>query len=268
EVSRYFGIGLLPARRARLHCVPTTSGTGSEVSPNAILLSENSSKQGVISPHLVPDAAYIDPLLAATMPPHVTAATGLDALAHCMEAYTNRFAHPAVDAYALQGIRLVAAHLPRAVAHGDDLEAREAVALGSLFGGLCLGPVNTAAIHALAYPLGGEFHVPHGLSIAVLMAPVMKYNFVASADRYAQVAVALGAPDTGDLSVTARLGVEKVRELLRSCRVDPRLSALGVPESAIPGMAAAAMTVARLLKNNPREMNADAAEMIYRSIYN
>ncbi len=124
----------------------------------------------------MPDAAYVDPQLTLSVPPEVTAATGLDALVHCIEAYANVNAHPAVDVYALEGIRLIAANLPRAVEHGDDLQARSAMSLGSLFGGLCLGPVNTAAVHALAYPLGEMFDVPHGLANAVLLADVMEYQ--------------------------------------------------------------------------------------------
>ncbi len=166
-----FGINLLQRRELPLVCLPTTAGTGAEVSPNAILLDEaDELKKGVVSPHLVPDAAFVDPLLTLSVPPAVTAATGLDALTHCIEAYANKFAHPIVDTYALQGIRLISQNLVRAVRHGSDVEARAALALGSLYGGLCLGPVNTAAVHALAYPLGGRFHIAHGLSNAMLAA--------------------------------------------------------------------------------------------------
>src|SRR5439155_14470982 len=150
-------------------------------------------KKAAISPHLVSDAAYVDPALTMSVPPAVTAATGMDALTHCIEAYANRFAHPVVDMYALQGIRLIAANLPLAVERGDDLEARTNVALGSLYGGMCLGPVNTAAVHALSYPLGGEFKVAHGVSNAVLLPHVLEFNLSAAPQRYADIAVALGA---------------------------------------------------------------------------
>ena len=158
QVEDLFGTGRVGKRGRWFACLPTTAGTGSEVSPNAILLDER-------------DAAYVDPQLTWTVPAKVTADTGMDALTHCIEAYTNRFAHPAVDIYALQGIKLIAANLGKVVANGKDQEAREALALGSLYGGLCLGPVNTAAVHALSYPLGGEFHIPHGLSNAILLQP-------------------------------------------------------------------------------------------------
>jgi alcohol dehydrogenase class IV len=263
-----FGIGLLGGRKTHLICIPTTSGTGSEVSPNAILLDENERlKKGVVSPYLMPDATYVDPLLTVTMPPAVTAGTGLDALAHCIEAYTNKFAHPYVDTLALQGIRLAGASLARAVADGTDLEAREAMSLASVYGGVCLGPVNTAGVHALAYPLGGEFHVPHGLSNAVLLPHVMLFNAMASPSRHADVAVALGAEPAGDPLETARRGVEKLRTLMRQCGVPMTLAQMGVPETAIPNMVISAMKVTRLLKNNPRDLTADDAEQLYRQAY-
>lgn len=266
DVREVFGIDLLTARRTYLACLPTTAGTGSEVSPNAILLdTAEQLKKGVVSRHLVPDAAYIDPLLTVSMPTAVTAGTGLDALTHCIEAYTNRFAHPAVDLYALEGIRLIGAHLERAVKNGVDLDARDAMALGSMYGGLCLGPVNTAAVHALAYPLGGQFHVAHGVSNAVLLPQVMEFNLVAAPERYARVAEALGVEPASGAVATARRGVERVRRLARECGVPQRLSDLGIPASSIPGMARAAMNVTRLLKNNPRELTVDDAEAIYRA---
>src|SRR6185312_1331641 len=180
-------------RSLPLICLPTTSGTGSEVSPNALLLDENTqSKKAVISPHLVPDAAFIDPALTLTVPAPVTAATGLDALTHCIEAYANRFAHPLVDTWALDGIRHIAAHLATAVREPANLEARTHLALGSLYGGLCLGPVNTAAVHALSYPLGSRHHIAHGHSNAILLPHVLRFNVPAAFGRYAEVALALG----------------------------------------------------------------------------
>lgn len=264
-VARYFGSGLLPPRRVGLICLPTTAGTGSEVSPNAILYDETDAlKKAVISPHLVPDAAYVDPQLTVSAPPALTAATGVDALVHCLEAYANRFAHPIVDVYALQGIRLIAANLRRAVAQGDDLEARSAVALGSLYGGLCLGPVNTAAVHALAYPLGSEFRLAHGLSNALLLPHVVRFNLPAAPERYAEIARALGVTANGSAADLAARGADALAELCVDCGIPRGLSAVGVPGEALPRLAAAAMKVTRLLKNNPRELSLTDAEQIYR----
>jgi len=266
--AEVFGINLLVSRSLPLVCLPTTAGTGAEVSPNAILLDEvDELKKGVVSPHLVPDAAFIDPLLTLTVPPAVTAATGLDALTHCIEAFANKFSHPAVDVYALQGIRLIAANLERAVRNGNDTEARANLALGSLYGGLCLGPVNTAAVHALSYPLGGRFHIAHGVSNAVLLPHVLRFNLPAAAERYAEVAVALGVPRNGSSESTAELGLGMLTQLSRSCGVPQTLTALRIPREAIPALASSAMQVQRLLKNNPRPVTEADAVQIYEATF-
>ncbi len=263
-VKEFFGISLLPPRKIYLACLPTTAGTGAEVSPNAILLDEAEQlKKGVVSPWLVPDAAFVDPLLTVSLPADITAATGLDALTHCIEAYANKFAHPAVDLYALEGIRLISRHLLRAVKNGSDLEARRALALGSMYGGLCLGPVNTAAVHALAYPLGGEFRLSHGLSNALLLPHVLFFNLPAAPARYAAIAVALGATAGSDDTVTAARGIDFLSKLSVECGLPRGLSACGVPASAVPRMAVGAMKVTRLLKNNLRELTVADAEQIY-----
>ena len=230
-----FGINLLASHSTRIVCIPTTAGTGSEASPNAILLDEEVAlKKAVISPHLLPNATYVDPKLTLGVPPKVTAATGIDAMTHCLEAYTNRFAHPMIDLYALEGVRLAAAYVTRAVVNGQDIEAREQMALASLYGGICLGPVNTAAVHALAYPLGGEFHMPHGQSIALMLPHVFRFNAVATPARHAQIALALGvAPQSDDLA-TALAGAAKLEELIATCGLPPRMSDYGVQESSIP----------------------------------
>lgn len=268
QVEDCFGTGFIKAKGLWFACLPTTAGTGSEVSPNAILLDERDHlKKGIVSPYLIADAAYVDPKLTWSVPAKVTADTGMDALTHCIEAYTNKFAHPTVDIYALQGIRLIAANLEKAVKNGHDVEAREALALGSLYGGLCLGPVNTAAVHALSYPLGGEFHIPHGLSNAILLPSVMKFNRPANLRRYAEVALALGCKPGQDADETAQHGVEFIYRLAEAVGIPQKLTELGIPQTAVPGMAKAAMEVQRLLKNNPREVTEQDALNIYNSLY-
>ena len=268
QVEDCFGTGFIKAKGLWFACLPTTAGTGSEVSPNAILLDERDHlKKGIVSPYLIADAAYVDPKLTWTVPAKVTADTGMDALTHCIEAYTNKFAHPAVDIYALQGIRLISANLERAVKDGQDVEAREALALGSLYGGLCLGPVNTAAVHALSYPLGGEFHIPHGLSNAILLPSVMKFNRPACPERYAQVSVAFGLAEGKNAEETAQRGVDFIYQLADAVGIPKKLTDLGIPQTAVPGMAKAAMEVQRLLKNNPREVTEQDARNIYNSLY-
>ena len=268
QVEDCFGTGFIRRKGLWFACLPTTAGTGSEVSPNAILLDERDHlKKGIVSPFLIADVAYVDPKLTWTVPAKVTADTGMDALTHCIEAYTNKFAHPSVDIYALQGIRLIAANLEKAVRNGQDQEAREALAFGSLYGGLCLGPVNTAAVHALSYPLGGEFHIPHGLSNAILLPSVMKFNMPANIKRHAEVAIALGCQPGKNDEETAQRGVDFIYQLADAVGIPKKLTDLGIPQTAVDGMAKAAMQVQRLLKNNPREVTEQDARDIYNSLY-
>ena len=267
-VAEVFGINRLSGRDLPLVCLPTTAGTGAEVSPNAILLdTADALKKGVVSPFLVPDAAFIDPLLTLSVPPAVTAATGLDALTHCIEAYANKFAHPITDVYALQGIRLIATHLLRAVQNGADAEARAALCLGSLYGGLCLGPVNTAAVHALAYPLGGRYNIAHGVSNALLLPHVMRFNFSAAPERFAEIAVALGCARASSAHAQAEAGVAWLTQFSRDCGVPQSLSTLNIPSAAIPSLARSAMQVTRLLQNNLRPLAERDAIGIYEAAY-
>ena len=261
------GIGNLKERTTYVACIPTTSGTGSEVSPNAIFVNNQGEKIGVISPFLVPDAAYIDPVLTVSLPKNVTAATGIDALTHCLEAYTNKFAHPFVDLYALEGIRIIAKYLKRACDDGNDLEARKQVALGSMYGGMCLGPVNTAAVHALSYPLGVEFHIPHGLSNALLLPYVMEFNIEADADKYERIAAVLGAEKKSSPKETALEGVKILKQLIIDCGLPISLSQAGVKEESIAQLAEGAIKVQRLLKNNIREIAVDDAIAIYKAAF-
>lgn len=261
-VASFYGIGVLAGRCSRLVCLPTTAGTGSEVSPNALLYDDAASaKKAVISPALVPDVAIVDSVLTHSLPPALTATTGIDALCHCLEGFANRAAHPIVDRYAAEGVRLIGTHLTRAVAKGDDAEARAAVALGSLYGGLCLGPVNTAAVHALAYPLSGEFHLAHGLSIALLLAPVVRFSLPAATERYAELARLLRPEATADALP------DLLQKLVADCGVPLGLRHHGIPREAIPRLADGALTVTRLLKNNPRPVTRADAIAIYEAAY-
>lgn len=261
------GIGILKGRSKKLICIPTTSGTGSEMSPNAILLNEKTlAKCGIISPYLVPDACYIDPTLTFSLPAKLTAETGMDALSHCMEAYTNLFAHPSVDTYALKGIELIGANLQKAYDNGNDLDARSALALGSMYGGLCLGPVNTGAIHALSYGLGGKFHVSHGLANAILMPEVLRFNLQSNPKRHADIARALGVTFQGSDEEVALAGIERISEISKNCGIPQHLSEIGIMEDDLPELADIAMNVTRLLKNNPRVVTREDAISIFKNI--
>ncbi|MCH5597823.1 iron-containing alcohol dehydrogenase [Niabella ginsengisoli] len=266
QLRDYVGIGLLNGRKKKLICVPATSGTGSEASPNAILVDDaDSQKKGIISPYLVPDIVYVDPILTVSVPPAITAATGIDALTHCMEAYTNKFAQPFIDMMAYEGMKLIAAYIETAVKDGKNIEAREKVAMGSLLGGFCLGPVNTAGVHALSYPLGSMFHLAHGLSNALLLPYIMEYNIPADPKKYAEVAMAVGCERQSDDLATATKGVEKIKDIIKACGIPQTLKEVNVSEDAIPQMAVDAMKVQRLLKNNPREIAEQDAVNIYKA---
>jgi alcohol dehydrogenase class IV len=261
------GKGLLHKREKRLICVPATAGTGSEVSPNSILVDPEGQKKGIISPFLVPDMVYADPLLTLSIPKAITAATGIDAMTHCLEAYVNKNSQEFIDMYAFKGMQLIAENLVQAVKSGNDIEARSKVAMGSLLGGFCLGPVNTAGVHALSYPLGSMFHLPHGLSNAILLPHVMEFSYPSNIKKYAEVAVALGCNKSESDEETALAGIVKIKQLLADCGVPSRLRDLNIPIDAIPQMAEDAMKITRLLVNNPREIKLNDAIEIFEKAY-
>lgn len=262
------GINNVTARIVKLITASTTSGTGSEVTPIAVLTdAQQKLKKGVVSPWLVPDVAIVDPELMLSMPPAVTASTGMDAMTHCIEAFTNCHSHPIIDNLALEGIRLISRNIQTAVSAGDSIEARTAMALGSLYGGFCLGPVNTAAVHALAYPLGGEFKIPHGVANSVLLPFVMKFNLTACTEKYAIVARVLGIDSDDPFDVLAEKAIQRIRTISNKCGIPQGLRELNIPADAIPSMAKAAMEVKRLLSNNPRTLSEADAAAIFQMAY-
>jgi alcohol dehydrogenase class IV len=242
--------------------VPTTAGTGSEAGTRALVTDPKTlAKLAVQSDHMLADLAAVDPDLTLTVPRAITVATGVDALAHCVEAYTNKKAHPTIDLYALEGIRLVGRWLPRAAADGADREARAGMALASLYGGLCLGPVNTAGGHAVAYPLGSRHHIPHGAANALIFPHVLAFNAPAVPERTAAILAALGLESTSDPASVLAVAHKWCVDL--GCEM--RLSALGVPADDLPVMAAEAHAIRRLLDNNPRDLSRDDILAIYRA---
>jgi alcohol dehydrogenase class IV len=269
EVRDYVGTGKIEAPGLATVMVPTTAGTGSEVTPIAVLSdAQEHLKKGIVSDHLYPDVALIDPALSASLPPRITAYTGVDALTHAVEAYTNKHAKQFIDTFALEAIELVGLHLRRAVEHGSDLNARAGMALASLYGGLCLGSVNTAAVHALAYPLGGSFAVPHGVANALLLPYVMRFNLPSSFERFSRIAAAFGEDVRGlPAQEAAGAAPEAVARLCEDIGIISRLRDLDIPEDAIDDMAASAMKVTRLLDNNPRPVTPEDVRAIYREAY-
>ncbi|WP_375160896.1 iron-containing alcohol dehydrogenase [Bradyrhizobium sp. RDT46] len=251
-------------RGVALMQIPTTSGTGSEAGTRALVtdpVSQN--KQAVQSRFMLADIAIVDPDLTMTVPKEVTAATGVDALAHCVEAYTSRKAHPAIDLYALEGARLVGRYLKRAVADGDDREARAGLSLASLYGGYCLGPVNTTAGHAVAYPLGTRHHVAHGLACALIFPHTLAFNMRAVEAKTVAVLGALGLPERTD----PQLAFDATYAFCKDLGIEMRLSALGVPRNDLGVMADEAHAIRRLLDNNPRDLGRDAILTMYEAAF-
>ncbi|HEX8044377.1 iron-containing alcohol dehydrogenase [Rhizobium sp.] len=251
-------------RRVALAQVPTTSGTGSEAGIRALVTDpDTKAKLAVESLHMLADIAIIDPALTFTVPARITAATGVDAMAHCVEAFTNRKAHPMIDLYAIEGTRLVGKYLARAVRDGSDAEARAGLSLASLYGGFCLGPVNTAGGHALAYPLGTRWHVAHGAANALIFPHVLAFNTPSVPEKTKVVMDAFGHKVADSIqsvfdtaySFCAGLGIEMT------------LSGLGVPKSDLDAMADDAFAIRRLLDNNPRDLSRADIRSIYEAAF-
>ena len=247
--------------------VPTTAGTGSEVTFTSVLSNkETKGKAGINSPYLYPELALLDPLLTLSAPPAITASTGMDALTHAIEAYTSLQATVITDALTLKAIELIAQNLRRAVSEGQNVESRENMLLGSLLAGIGLANAGVGAVHALAYPLGGFYRIPHGIANGLMLPYVMEFNLEKSLEKFARVARAMGENvDSLSLEEAARQAVEAVNKLSGDIPVPRRLRELkaGIAEKDFPEMASSAMKVTRPLENNPRPMFEVEAIKIY-----
>lgn len=266
SIKDYVGIELFPRKGIPTILIPTTSGTGSEVTPNAIFaFKDEQVKKGIVSQYLLPRVAIVDSALTLSCPARVTAATGVDALVHAVESYTSLKATLQTDIYALEAIRLISGYIRTAVANGSDLEAREKMAFGSFFAGVSLANAGVGAVHALAYPLGGKFHVSHGVSNALLFAPVMEFNCIGNLSKFALVAEAMGQPTAGkSIREAAMLAVKAIRELVADVGIPQSLREVGVAEEDIEFLTNSAEKQTRLLTNNPRLMAKKEIESIYR----
>lgn len=267
-LSELFGEDQVASRRYPLICLPTTAGTGSEVTNISILAdTEAQIKKGIVSNELLPDVAIVAPELTLSCPPSVTAASGIDALVHAVESYLSNFATALTEPYSLAAITKIRASLERAYRQPDDLAAREEMATASLMAGLAFGNAGVGAVHALAYPLGGRYHLSHGMSNAVMFVPVMRWNQAACPGRFVALAHAFGAaPNIRD----AEAGEYVLSEIQRLCdavNIPSQLRAFNIPESALSELALAASGVTRLLRNNPRELSVSDIEDIYREAY-
>ncbi len=267
KAEDYVGLGKIKKPGVPKIMVPTTAGTGAEVTFTAVFINEKTkSKGGMNGDPLYPEAAVLDPLLTLSMPPHVTAATGIDAFIHAVEAYLSTQAHPISDMYALEAIELISRNLPLAYAHGDNLEARSNMLLGSLLGGKALATAGVGLVHAMSYPLGGMFGIPHGLANAVLLPFVVQYNLIGNPGKYAAVAEVMGY-DTSDLPIreAGNLAVEAIYNLCQDVGIPGSLADLGIPVEKLEEMADIALTVKRPVENNPRKPTRDEIIQVYQS---
>jgi len=248
--------------------VPTTSGTGSEVTPNAIVtLPDEELKIGVVSRHLLPTLVLLDALLTLSLPKPITAATGMDAFTHSLESFISTKANPVSDAFALESMRLISGSIVTAYEHPDHIEARGDMLLGSMYGGLALTAAGTAAVHALAYPLGGKFHVTHGVANAMLLPHVMAFNLDSCAPRLKRAACACGvAQPTDSDDVAAHKLIAQISQWTQRLNIPQNLREFGVGEEHLADMAVAASKVTRLMANNPKPLTLAEIEQLYRCL--
>jgi alcohol dehydrogenase len=266
NIREYMGLDRVPNEGLPVMAVPTTAGTGSEVTAVTIITdTERDIKMLITSPMIMPRVALVDPLLTLKMPKSITAATGLDALTHAVEAYVSRKAQPMTDVLALSAIRLISKNLPVAFAEPSNLEARAATLIGALQAGMAFSNASVALVHGMSRPIGALFHVPHGVSNAALLGVVMEFSLSGNYARYADVAVALGVEPSGDVRALAEAGAKRVRELIRRLEI-PGLAQLGVTREKLEPVArkmAADAVASGSPANNPRIASPEEIVKLY-----
>lgn len=269
SLSEIYGIGLAKGPRMPLIQVPTTAGTGSEATSISIVTTPSHEKKGVVSPLLYPDVAVLDSVLTLGLPAHVTAMTGIDAMVHAIEAYTSRHKkNPLSDIFAVKALQLLYGNIRSAVSNGKDPEVRQNMLLGSLMAGIAFANAPVAAVHALAYPLGGHFGLPHGLTNSLMLGPVLRFNQVIAAGQYAELArvilpECLGMNNDG----ASRAFIHAISALVAEMPYSQTLKDAGVAESDLAMLATDAMKVQRLLINNPRDVGYEDALALYQEAY-
>jgi alcohol dehydrogenase len=261
-LAEMYGVDQVKGTRLPLILIPTTAGTGSEVTPISVVTVGETSKMGVNDPTLYADMAVLDAELTYGLPRAVTAATGIDAMVHAIEAYTSKIhKNPVSDALALAGLKKLHGAIERACTDGRDTQAREDMLLGALLAGQAFANAPVGAVHALAYPLGGIFHVPHGLSNSLMLPPVLRYNAEIAEPLYAELSAHIGLARPG-----ANALVEEMERIADAVQIETRLSQVGVSHNDLPRLAEDAMKVTRLLVNNPRAMTLEAAKACYEDV--
>lgn len=264
ELKTMYGIGNVKGNRLSLMQVPTTAGTGSEVTPISIVTTGATTKMGVVAPQLYADLAILDAELTVGLPPKVTAATGIDAMVHAIEAYTTKHKkNPLSDMLARQALMLLSSNIVAACKDGGNLAARQSMLLGAMLAGQSFANAPCAAVHALAYPIGGIFHVPHGLSNSLVLPHVLRFNAPHAADLYAELAEIVSPGVSGSPEARTQVLIDKMEQIAADTGIETRLQQVGIVESDLDRLADDAMLQTRLLTNNPREVLRNDARAIY-----
>ncbi|HEX7982498.1 MAG TPA: iron-containing alcohol dehydrogenase [Duganella sp.] len=264
QIGAIYGIGNVKGDRLPLVQIPTTAGTGSEVTNIAIVTTGATTKMGVVAPQLYADMALLDAELTLGLPPAVTAATGIDAMVHAIEAYTSRHKkNPLSDILARKALGLLSANLIAACEDGRNLAARQAMLLGAMLAGQAFSNAPVAAVHALAYPIGGTFHVPHGLSNSLVLPHVLRFNLPAAAGLYAELAEIVVPEVSGSEEARAEALVVAMQQIATITGIQRTLQQVGIKETDLDQLADDAMLQTRLLGNNPRTVTRDDARAIY-----
>ena len=268
-LAELYGVGMVTGGRLPLVLVPTTAGTGSEVTPVAVVTTGETTKAGISSAVLLPDVAVLDADLTLGLPPAVTAMTGVDAMVHAIEAYTSRHRkNPISDHLARQALLLLSRNIRTAVHNGQDREARENMLLGACLAGQAFANAPVAAVHALAYPLGGHYHIPHGLSNSLVLPQVLEFNAPEAFELYSELAeLVIGEPLAGSAEARTDSLIAALRQLIDDVSLPATLALAGVDEGDLEMLAEDAMLQQRLLVNNPRDVDYDDALSIYRAAY-
>ena len=270
SLEQIYGVDNAKGQRLPLILVPTTAGTGSEVTAVAIVTTGESTKMGVVAPQLYPDVALLDAELTVGLPAHITAMTGVDAMVHAIEAYTSvHKKNPYSDMLAREALRIMSQNIETACKHGDNLQARQEMLFGACLAGQAFANSPVAAVHALAYPLGGHYHLPHGLTNSLVLPQVLRFNADLAEQLYAELAVVVIPADELQASATQRCQqfIAYFDQLVLELGLPTRLAELDVPESDLPMLAKDAMEQQRLLVNNPRAVTERDALEIYQAIY-
>ncbi len=266
-IGAYFGINLVPKPGLPTILIPTTAGTGSEVTPIAILSDEGEKlKKGIVSPYLYPAVSILDAELTLGLPPQVTAATGIDALIHAIEAYTSVNATAITDMYCIKAIELLYGNIRTAYAKGDNLAARTAMMEGAMLAGIAFANAGVTAVHAFAYPIGAEFHIPHGIANSLMLPHVIRFNALGNVAKFASLAgpFEISVQGLEKLAIVDKV-IAAIDRLAEDVRLPNRLADFGVKEEHIPMLADGVMKVTRLLANNPRTLTLEDAKRIYRA---